>query len=209
MKIKNTRIPYGLNVYNQDEINAVVRTLKKSTQMGENVNKFEKKISKLFSKKFGLMTNSGSSALLLALKAVSFKKGSEIIVPCLNFGTAISSITLSDLVPVFVDCNIETLQINIKQIENKITKRTKALLIPNLIGNIPDWKRIKKIAKHSNPYYKATINNGLSYHQNMENKYTRLMSQKLSRDQYSQWLERLDNKNTKQYALSEAKRLCG
>ena len=150
MKIKNTRIPYGLNVYNQDEINAVVRTLKKSTQMGENVNKFEKKISKLFSKKFGLMTNSGSSALLLALKAVSFKKGSEIIVPCLNFGTAISSITLSDLVPIFVDCNIETLQINIKQIENKITKRTKALLIPNLIGNLPDWKKIRKIANKHN-----------------------------------------------------------
>tara|TARA_Y100001951_G_scaffold33992_1_gene26806 strand:- start:606 stop:1175 length:570 start_codon:yes stop_codon:yes gene_type:complete len=86
---------------------------------------------------------------------------------------------------------------------NKPSPPTKPII------NIDINKRIKKIAKHSNPYYKATINNGLSYHQNMENKYTRLMSQKLSRDQYSQWLERLDNKNTKQYALSEAKRLCG
>mgnify|MGYP001351993629 CR=1 FL=1 len=144
------KISYGKNVYGKEEINAVLKTLKKSTQMGQSIAIFENKIAKLFSKKFGLMTNSGSSALLLALKAVSFKKGSEIIVPCLNFGTAISSITLSDLVPVFVDCNIETLQINIKQIENKITKRTKALLIPNLIGNLPDWKKIRKIANKHN-----------------------------------------------------------
>ncbi len=49
MKINKTKIPYGLNVYNQQEINAVIKTLKKSTQMGRNVDTFEKKISKLFS----------------------------------------------------------------------------------------------------------------------------------------------------------------
>ena len=102
MKKNNTKIPYGLNVYDQQEINAVVKTLKKSTQMGKSVNTFEKKISKLFSKRYGLMVNSGSSAILLALKAINFKKGSEIIMPCLNFGTAVSSITLSDLTPIFV-----------------------------------------------------------------------------------------------------------
>ena len=132
MKKNVKRIAYGLNVYNREEINAVLKTLKKSTQMGKNVSTFENKISKLFSKKYGLMVNSGSSALLLALKVINLKKGSEIIVPCLNFGTAISSITLSDLVPIFVDCEIDTLQIDVKKIEEKITKKTKALLIPNL-----------------------------------------------------------------------------
>ncbi len=150
MKKKVTRIPYGLNVYDQQEINAVLNTLKKSTQMGKSVDTFEKKISKLFSKKYGLMVNSGSSALLLALKVMNLKKGSEIIVPCLNFGTAISSITLSDLVPIFVDCEIDTLQIDVKKIEEKITKKTKALLIPNLIGNLPNWKKIRQIANKHN-----------------------------------------------------------
>ena len=89
--------------------------------MGKAVNTFENKISKLFSKKYGLMVNSGSSALLLALK-VLILKGSEIIVPCLNFGTAISSITLSDLVPIFVDCEIDTLQIDINKIEKNFKK---------------------------------------------------------------------------------------
>ena len=86
MKKNKTKISYGLNVYDQQEINAVLKTLEKSTQMGKNVDIFEKKISRLFSKKFGLMVNSGSSALLLALKVMNFKKGSEIITPCLNFG---------------------------------------------------------------------------------------------------------------------------
>jgi CDP-6-deoxy-D-xylo-4-hexulose-3-dehydrase len=149
MKNKMTKISYGKNVYDNNEINAVIKTLKKSTQMGSAVGSFEQKISKLFSKKFGLMVNSGSSALTLALKVMDFNKDSEIITPCLNFGTAVSSIMLSNLKPIFVDCEIETLQIDIKKIEEKITKKTKALLIPNLIGNLPNWAKIRKLAnKH-------------------------------------------------------------
>ncbi len=140
------KISYGKNVYDKKEINAVLKTLKNSTQMGKSVEIFEKKIAKLFSKKYGLMVNSGSSALILALQAMNFPKGSEIIAPCLNFGTAVSSIMLCNLNPVFVDCKIETLQIDLSKIEKKISKKTKALLIPNLIGNIPDWKGIRKIA---------------------------------------------------------------
>jgi len=143
------KIYYGKNVYDHKEINAVVKTLKNRTQMGSSVSEFAKKVSKIFSKKFGLMVNSGSSALILALKVMDFKKGSEIITPCLNFGTAVSSIMLSNYKPILVDCEIDTLQIDIDQIEKKISKKTKALLIPNLIGNIPDWIRIRKIAnKH-------------------------------------------------------------
>ena len=141
------RIPYGKNVYNNEEISAVLSKLKKSTQMGESVQSFENKIAKLFSKKFGLMVNSGSSALMLATNVLNFKKSDEIITPCLNFGTAVSAIILSGAKPILVDIDIETLQINIKDIEKKITKKTKALMVPNLIGNIPNWIAIKNIAK--------------------------------------------------------------
>ena len=111
------KISYGKNVYDKKEIAAVLKTLKRSTQMGSSVENFEKKISKYFSKRYGLMVNSGSSALILAFKVMNFKRGSEIITPCLNFGTAVSSIMLSNLVPVLVDCEIDTLQIDIKKIE--------------------------------------------------------------------------------------------
>ena len=144
------KISYGKNVYNNEEIKAVLNQLKKSTQMGKSVDIFESKIAKLFSKKYGLMVNSGSSALTLATNVLNFKKGDEIITPCLNFGTAVSSIINSGATPIFADIEVDTLQINIDELQKKITKKTKGIIIPNLIGNIPDWKKIKKVASKFN-----------------------------------------------------------
>ncbi len=143
-------ISYGKNVYNSAEINAVNKTLKKSTQMGESVKNFEKKVSKIFGYKFGIMVNSGSSAILLCLRLLNLKKNDEIIVPNLNFGTAVSSILLCGLKPKFVDVDISTLQIDEDKIEKEITKKTKALMVPNLIGNLPNWEKIKKIKNKYN-----------------------------------------------------------
>ncbi len=140
------KISYGKNVYGNEEIRAVINQLKKTTQMGRSVKSFEDKISKIFSKKYGLMVNSGSSAISLAINVLNIKKGDEVITPCLNFGTAVSAIVLSGAIPIFVDVNINSLQIDSSKIEKRITKKTKAIMVPNLIGNIPDWQSIKKIA---------------------------------------------------------------
>ena len=126
------KITYGKNVYGKEEIKAVVNKLNLSTQMGQSVEIFEKKYLNYF-QKYGLMVNSGSSALTLATKVLDFKKGDEIITPCLNFGTAVSSIILSGATPILVDIDIETLQINVNKIEERITKKTKGIMIPNLI----------------------------------------------------------------------------
>ena len=141
------KISYGENVYGKEEINAVLNKLKKTTQMGDAVARFEYKIAKLFSKRYGLMVNSGSSALLLATNVLNFKKGDEIIAPCLNFGTAVSSIILSGATPILVDVDANTLQIDVNKIKKKITKKTKGIIVPNLIGNVPDWRKIKILAK--------------------------------------------------------------
>ena len=148
-KIKS-QVTYGKNVYGSEEINAVTKRIKETTQMSTSVKTFEKKIAKKFNKKFGIMVNSGTSAIHLALKILNFKKNSEVIVPCLNFGTAISSLIFCDLKPIFVDVNVNTLQINENLIEKKINSKTKAIMVPNLIGNIPNWKLIKKIANKYN-----------------------------------------------------------
>ena len=79
------KISYGKCVQTNKDLAAVVKALKEGTQMNKNTKKFEKKISLLFKKKFGLMTNSGSSALLLAYETLSIKKGSNFITPVLNF----------------------------------------------------------------------------------------------------------------------------
>ena len=144
------KIAYAKNVYGKEEIQAVINTLKKNTQMSANVEKFERKISNKFSGKYGLMVNSASSAIILGLKVLNLKLNDEVIVPCLNFGTAISSLTFLGLRPIFVDIKIDSLQIDEDLIEKKITKKTKALMIPNLIGNIPNWAKINRIAKKHN-----------------------------------------------------------
>ena len=119
------KIYYGKNVYGKQEINSVIHQLKRSTQMGPSVKKFEEKISNYFSKKYGLMVNSGSSAIMLAVKVLDLKKGDEVITPCLNFGTAISSLMHYGIKPIFVDIKIETLQIDIQKLEKKLQKKRK------------------------------------------------------------------------------------
>jgi CDP-4-dehydro-6-deoxyglucose reductase, E1 len=149
-KIVKSQITYGKNVYGREEINAVIKRIRQTTQMSKSVISFEKKIAKKFGKKYGIMVNSGSSAIHLALKILNLKKNSEVIVPCLNFGTAISSLVFCDLKPIFVDVDLNTLQIDENLIERKISSKTKAIMVPNLIGNIPNWKKIKKIANNYN-----------------------------------------------------------
>ncbi len=144
------RVNYGESVHGEDEINAVINVLKNSTQMGKAVHSLEKKISNLFHKKYGVMVNSGSSALLLAFEVLNLPKGSEVITPALNFGTAVAAIIKSNLKPRFVDITSNSYCINENLIEENINKKTKAICVPNLIGNLPDWKKIKSIAKKYN-----------------------------------------------------------
>ena len=143
-KNKLIRVPYGLSVHGNEEIEAVTKVLKSSTQMGKNVSTFEKKIAKIFSKKYGLMVNSGSSALLLAMETLDIPEGSEIITPALTFSTTVGYIVRNKLIPVFVDVEEGTYCINENKIKSLITKKTKAIVAPHLMGNIVNWKKLAK-----------------------------------------------------------------
>ena len=144
------RVPYGLSVHGKDEIKAVENVLKNSTQMGVNVFNFEKKVSKLFNKKYGLMVNSGSSALMLAMEAINLPKGSEVITPALTFSTTVSYIVRNGLIPVFIDVREGTYCVDESQKKFLITKKTKAILAPNLLGNLVNWKKIFLFLKKKN-----------------------------------------------------------
>ncbi len=143
-------VNYGKSVHGKDEINAVLKTLRNSTQMGKNVREFEKKISSLFNKKFGVMVNSGSSAILLAFEAMNFPKNSEVITPILTFSTSVSYIIKNSLTPVFVDVKRRTFCIDEEQIKKALSKKTVAIVVPNLLGNLPNLPKIKKIVKNYN-----------------------------------------------------------
>ena len=143
------KIYYGKAVYDKKEINAVLNVLKNDSLTlidGKKVKELEKKVSNLFGKKYGLMVNSGSSANLLALSSFNFKKGSEIITPNLTFSTTVAPIYQLGLIPHFVGAVENKFVSDCSQIEKCINKKTVALMIPNLLGNIADWKKIYKIA---------------------------------------------------------------
>ena len=144
------KIYYGRAVYDNREIKAVLNVLKnKSLTLidGENVKKLEKNVSSMFGKKYGLMVNSGSSANLLGLSSFNFKKGSEVITPNLTFSTTVAPIYQLGLIPHFIGVEENKFVADTSQIEKCINKKTVALMIPNLLGNIADWKKIYLIAK--------------------------------------------------------------
>ncbi len=147
---KFEQIAYAKTVYGKEEIDAVVKCLSESTQMGTYSRKFEIEIAKLFSKEHCLYVNSGSSALLIGIEAFNFPAGSEIITPALTFSTAVGALIKNKLVPAFVDIEALSYNIDVSQIEAQITKKTVAILAPNLMGNLCDWITIRKIAKNYN-----------------------------------------------------------
>lgn len=148
------RVPYALAVHDDKEIESVVRVIKeRRTNMSRETSLFEKSVAKLFGKKYGVMVNSGSSANLLAVEILNLPPGSEVITPLLTFSTTVSPLIKNDLVPVFADVEKGKYVINVNQIEKLISKKTKALMIPLLFGNIPDMEKLYKIAKKYKLYF--------------------------------------------------------
>ena len=148
-----TRIPkrevrYGGAMFDQSEIDAVNEVLSRPDGLivGERVTRFEGQVAQLMGKQRGVMVNSGSSALLVAMRLLDLPKGAAVITPALTFSTDVASIVHAGFTPAFVDVELDTYQVDIDRLERAITPDTKALLIPNLIGGMPDWDRLQDLA---------------------------------------------------------------
>lgn len=143
-------VPYGQTVHGQEEIDAVVHVLQTSTQMGKHVRELESQVASLYNKKYGIGVNSGSSALYLATELLDFPEGTEIITPALTFSTTVAPQVKKKWIPTFVDIEEGTYNIDVNKVESMITSKTKAMIVPNLIGNLPDWKALREIADKYN-----------------------------------------------------------
>ncbi|MEO5840590.1 MAG: DegT/DnrJ/EryC1/StrS family aminotransferase [Acidimicrobiales bacterium] len=144
------RIFYSSSVHDEREIEAVVEVLRSGPQglwPGRRVTAMERQVAALFGKSRGVMCNSGSSALYLALELLDLPRGAEVVTCALTFSTDIAPIVRGGWVPALVDAEPDTYCVNIDRIEEMITPLTGAILIPNLIGNTPDWDRIREIAQ--------------------------------------------------------------
>ena len=141
-------IKYNEPIFGKEEIAAVLAALNKGWLVpGASVAKFEKRIGKLYGKKFSLMVNSGSAANMLAYESFNFRKGGEVITPACTFSTTVAPMLQKGLVPVFVDVELGKYQIDVNEIEKAISKKTVAIMVPHLIGNVSDIEKISKIAK--------------------------------------------------------------
>ena len=138
--------PNKFESYGEQEIQAVVDCLRSGwlAGFGPKSIEFEEKIAKYFGKKYGVFVNSGSSACLLALASLLLPKGTKVITPACTFSTTLAPIIQLGLVPIFVDVDLNTYVANVDEVLSVVTDDVKVLMLPNLIGNKPDWKKIKE-----------------------------------------------------------------
>jgi len=144
---------------NEDIICGIEILLSKKITMAGLTKKFEHEFAKYIGSKYALMVNSGSSANLLStfalinpLKKNRLNKGDECLIPSLCWSTSLWPIVQAGLVPKFVDVLPNTLNVSIKEIEKKITKKTKAIMAVHVLGNSTNMELLKKIVQKNKLY---------------------------------------------------------
>lgn len=138
--------PNKFESYGEEEIKAVEQCLRDGwiAGFGPRSIEFENIVAKYFGKKYGVFVNSGSSACLLALACLKLPTGSEVVTPACTFSTTVAPMVQLGLKPIFCDVELTSYVPSLKQIAEKITDDTRVIMIPNLIGNKPDWKAIRQ-----------------------------------------------------------------
>jgi CDP-6-deoxy-D-xylo-4-hexulose-3-dehydrase len=147
-------VQYAGPYFNSEEYVAAIKTLLGEwLVLGAEAIKFENRFPKLFGKKYGLMVNSGSSANLLMMLAMTskrgynFPKGTKVITPIAGFPTTINPIIQLGFTPVFVDIELETLNLDLDQVEQACIDNPDAKIITfaHVLGNPPNMNRLMEI----------------------------------------------------------------
>ena len=154
---KNLKFKYPLleNGFNKSDLQKGINVLKSGfITMNKHTVAFEKEFAKKLRMRFALMVNSGSSANLLAtfaacnpLRKNRFKVGDEALIPVLCWSTSLWPLVQAGLKPKFVDIDPKTLNVNAENLISKITKKTKVIMLINVLGISADLKKIKSFAK--------------------------------------------------------------
>ncbi|MBI4116592.1 DegT/DnrJ/EryC1/StrS family aminotransferase [Candidatus Pacearchaeota archaeon] len=137
--------PNKFESYGEEEIKEVESCLRDGwlAGFGPRSLEFEEKISEIFGKKYGVFVSSGSSACLLALACLKLPKGTKVITPACTFSTTLAPIVQLGLTPVFCDVNLIKYVPDVANVIALITDEVKVIMLPNLIGNKPDWALLK------------------------------------------------------------------
>ncbi len=147
-------IPVNTPLINNKDALSVAKTIKSGwiSSEGPSVKEFEKKIAKFLDRRFGCAVSSGTAALEIAIRSLGLNKNDEVIMPSFTIISNAMAIVKSSAKPILVDVNLNTWNIKIEDIEKKITKKTKCLMIPHIYGLANDMDKILKITKKYNLY---------------------------------------------------------
>ncbi|RLG20148.1 lipopolysaccharide biosynthesis protein RfbH [Candidatus Micrarchaeota archaeon] len=154
-----SRVQYAGRVYNEKEmISLVDSSLDFWLTAGRYAQEFEGKLAAYFGLKYALLVNSGSSANLVALSALTSKrageralrKGEEVITVATGFPTTVNPIVQNCMVPVFVDAELGTYNIDASRLEEAVSEKTRAIMIAHTLGNPFDVDAVLKFAKKHN-----------------------------------------------------------
>ncbi len=142
----------NLKIYNQMEIYLDSIITSSAFVCGKYVKEFEEKFAEYLKAKFCVGVNSGTSALIAALMAINLKPGDEVIIPVNTFIATAEAVAILGGKPIFVDIHPDYYTIDTDKLEEKITKKTKAIIPVHLYGQCADMDKIMKIAEKYNLY---------------------------------------------------------
>ena len=145
-------IPVSKPYISSDNIKSINKAIKKGwiSSDGPEVSIFEKNFSKKINRKFSVAVSNGTAALEIAIKALGIKKNDEVIIPNFTIISNAISVIKQNAKPVPIDCDPKTWNIKIDDIEKKINKKTKALMITHIYSFSNDMDKIIKICKKNN-----------------------------------------------------------
>jgi CDP-4-dehydro-6-deoxyglucose reductase, E1 len=152
---KNSRISIGAPAYNYKEITQSLDSLLDVwISMGPKVKTFEEQAANYVGTKYAVAVNSGSSANLLALKTFiilhKISPRSEVIIPATTFATVVSPILQLGLIPIYVDVDANSWNIDPIEVEKAISKKTRVIMPVHTFGNPANMKRLQEIARKYN-----------------------------------------------------------
>ncbi len=145
------KIPMSAAELNESDIQAVLEVLKSGRlALGPKAKEFEELIADYIGVKYAMAVSSGTSALHILVRALGIGAGDEVLVPSFTFASSVNAILYERAIPVFVDIEPETYNLDPEDFERKITKRTKAIMAVDIFGHPAEWDRITEIADRYN-----------------------------------------------------------
>lgn len=149
MKKKKIFVPVNRPLIGIEELKNVKKCIESGwiSSSGAFIKKFEDNFSKIINRKYAIAVSSGTGALDISVKALNLKKGDEIIVPNFTIISSVLEIIKQGLKPIFIDANFDDFNINTNLIEEKITKKTKAIMVVHIYGLPTNMRNIFKISK--------------------------------------------------------------